>query len=208
MAAADCGSWKEANVFSTYKENDVILLLKDITGLVPRIGTAEREKLIQQGVHYSEMIPLEYEPSDSYLETFYRGLSLYAKLTSQAVSETARQIRAEKQGEIVLVSLARAGTPIGILLKRFMEKIYQAKTIHYSISIIRGKGIDRNAMDYILSMHKAESMQFVDGWTGKGAIQRELDAAMREYPGVSSGLAVLSDPAGVAEKAGTNDDFL
>lgn len=195
-------------MFSTYNENDVILLLKDITGLIPRIGTAEREKLIQQGVHYSEMLPLEYEPSDAYLETFYRGLSLYAKMTSQAVSETARQIRAEKQGEIVLVSLARAGTPIGILLKRFMEKIYQAKTIHYSISIIQGKGIDRNAMDYILSMHKAESIQFVDGWTGKGAIQRELDAAMREYPGVSSGLAVLSDPAGVAEKAGTNDDFL
>lgn len=76
------------------------------------------------------------------------------------------------------------------------------------ISIIRGKGIDRNAMNHILEGHCPNSIQFVDGWTGKGAIQNELIMAMRDFPGVSPGLAVLSDPAYIAEKCGTHDDFL
>ena len=44
--------------------------------------------------------------------------------------------------------------------------------------------------------------------SGKGAIQRQLDAAMADYPGVSPGLAVLSDPANAAAICGTHDDFL
>ena len=56
--------------------------------------------------------------------------------------------------------------------------------------------------------HSPESIQFVDGWTGKGAIQNELKIAMQMYSNVSAGLAVLSDPAHVAEKCGTYDDFL
>ncbi len=79
---------------------------------------------------------------------------------------------------------------------------------HYTISIIRDRGIDRNAMDYILARHRPGSIQFVDGWTGKGAIQRQLNAAMEDYPGVDPSLAVLSDPACVAGKYGTRDDFL
>lgn len=68
--------------------------------------------------------------------------------------------------------------------------------------------IDRNAMNHILEGHCPNSIQFVDGWTGKGAIQNELIMAMRDFPGVSPGLAVLSDPAYIAEKCGTHDDFL
>lgn len=48
----------------------------------------------------------------------------------------------------------------------------------------------------------------MDGWTGKGAIQGQLQQAMQAYPGVSPGLAVLSDPACLAEKWGTREDFL
>ena len=79
---------------------------------------------------------------------------------------------------------------------------------HYTISIIRDRGIDRAAMNYILERHRPEQIQFVDGWTGKGAIQRELNRAMTEYPGVDAGLAVLSDPGFLAGKCGTHDDFL
>ena len=39
---------------SSYREEDVILLLKDITGLVQPQPTEERERLIQSGRHYSE----------------------------------------------------------------------------------------------------------------------------------------------------------
>ena len=42
---------------SSYSDEDVILLLKDITGMVQPQPTEEREKLIQAGKHYSEMLP-------------------------------------------------------------------------------------------------------------------------------------------------------
>ena len=100
----------------------------------------------------------------------------------------------------MLVSLARAGTPVGILIKHYIEKKLGRSAYHYTISIIRGKGIDKNAMSYILVRHSPESIQFVDGWTGKGAIQRELSQAMKDYPNVSAGLAVLSDPAGMPRR--------
>ena len=39
---------------SSYSEEDVILLLKDITGMVEPQPAKVREKLIQSGKHYSE----------------------------------------------------------------------------------------------------------------------------------------------------------
>ena len=120
----------------------------------------------------------------------------------------AEQIWESRGRQCALVSLARAGTPIGILIRRYLQGRYGADLPHYTISIIRGRGIDRNAMAYLLNRHAPGDIQFVDGWTGKGAIQRQLDAAMTDYPGVSPGLTVLSDPANVAAICGTHDDFL
>ena len=57
---------------SSYKESDVIFLLKDITGMVNPQPTEEREKLIQAGKHYCEMLPIEYVPSEKYME-IYKG---------------------------------------------------------------------------------------------------------------------------------------
>lgn len=195
-------------MFSTYNSTDVTLLLKDITGMVKPQPASIREKLIQSGIHYSEMLPLEYKPSQTYLRTYEKALSLYAGITAHAVASVAEQIYHEKGERIVIVSLARAGTSIGILIKRWLKYKHDLDVAHYSISIIRGRGIDRNAMAYILARHESRDIQFVDGWTGKGAIQRELNAAMMDYPCVSPGLAVLSDPAGVARLRGTDDDFL
>ena len=195
-------------MFSTYRPEDVTILLKDITGLVKPLSTEEREKRIQSGIHYSEMLPLEYEPSQEYMSIYNHAVSMYSQITADSVASVSEKIWASKNGDIVLVSLARAGTSIGILIKHYLETKYQQKLYHYTISIIRGKGIDKNAMKYILSHHSKKSIQFVDGWTGKGAIQNELKIAMQDFPGVSYGLAVLSDPAFVAEKFGTHEDFL
>ena len=52
---------------SSYKEEDVCLLLKDITGLVTPQPTKERERLIQSGRHYCEMLPIEYVPTKTYM---------------------------------------------------------------------------------------------------------------------------------------------
>lgn len=195
-------------MFGTYKPEDVTILLKDISGLVTPLPTKQREQLIQSGVHYSEMLPLEYEPSEAYLKAYRQAVELYSKETALAVQTLAHRIRQDKGDGVILVSLARAGTPIGILLKHCFEKAWDVNVPHYTISIIRGKGIDKNAMDHILARHDASCVQFVDGWTGKGAIQNQLNAAMADYPGVDPSLAVLSDPAHVAGKAGTCRDFL
>ena len=195
-------------MFSTYQSQDVTILLKDITGLVTPLGTREREARIQSGVHYSEMLPLEYEPSPAYLAAYHDALERYAGITAEAVARAAEQIWESRGRQCALVSLARAGTPIGILIRRYLQGRYGADLPHYTISIIRGRGIDRNAMAYLLDRHAPGDIQFVDGWTGKGAIQRQLDAAMTDYPGVSPGLTVLSDPANVATICGTHDDFL
>ncbi len=107
-----------------------------------------------------------------------------------------------------MVSLARAGIPIGILIKRYIESKYAVKIRHYTISIIRGRGIDEVAMKYILEHHKPESIQFIDGWTGKGAILKELKKEIQKYEGVSDDLAVLADPAWITDMCGTHEDFL
>lgn len=195
-------------MFGSYLPEDVTVLLKDISGLVTPLGTLEREAMIQSGVHYSEMLPLEYKPSDAYLEAFHIALRHHAAITARAVASVAQKIYLAKGEGAALVSLARAGTPIGVLIKRYLARRYGVSVAHYTISIIRGKGIDKNAMAYILERHAPESIQFVDGWTGKGAIQRQLVEAMKDYPEVSSGLAVLSDPANISECCGTHEDFL
>lgn len=195
-------------MFSTYRPHDVTILLKDITGFVQPLSTAEREKLIQSGRHYSEFLPIEYEPSEKYLQTYFDALKRFSQITAAAVKSVSEKIFRAKGNKIALVSLARAGTPIGILIKHFLEKNFPCTVFHYTISIIRGVGIDKNAINYILARHNPEEIQFIDGWTGKGAIQRELISAMCDFPQINSGLAVLSDPAGVAELCGTHEDFL
>lgn len=193
---------------STYKEEDVTLLLKDISGLVTPLPTDEREKLIQNGVHYCEMLPLEYQPSENYLEAYKIALENYSQLTAKAVCQVSEKIYQKKGNHVVLVSLARAGVPIGILIKHYLAKKYNIVVPHYSISIIRDKGIDKNALHYILSKHNPETIQFVDGWIGKGAIQKQLSQSLRPYPNISSRLAVLSDPANISELCGTHEDIL
>lgn len=199
---------RRSPLFSTYCEKDVTILLKDISGMVTPLGTKDRERLIQSGTHYSQMLPLEYEPSPEYMAAYEQALQLYSGITADAVAVAAEKIWAEKGPDVVLVSLARAGTSIGVLLKRYIAQRHGVSLPHYTVSIIRGRGIDRAAMDYLLKHYRPEQLQFVDGWTGKGAIQRELDRAMADYPGVDPGLAVLSDPGGLAGKRGTREDFL
>lgn len=193
---------------SSYKEDDVTLLLKDITGLVKPQPAKERERLIQSGRHYSEMLPEEYVPTKEYMEAYKEALRVYAGATAQAVGKLADKVIDARGRDVVLVSLARAGIPVGILLKRYIKFKYHTDVRHYSISIIRGRGIDGNAMKYLLKNHAPERLLFVDGWIGKGAILNELKKDAAAYEGVSPEIAVLADPAGVTELCGTHEDIL
>lgn len=60
----------------------------------------------------------------------------------------------------------------------------------------------------ILEHNEAATVQFVDGWIGKGAILGELSHELLEYPQLSSELAVVSDPANLTDLCGTHEDFL
>ncbi len=201
-------SWETAMPCS-YSPSDVTVLLKDITGLVEPLPAEERQRRIEQGAHYSEMLPLEYRPSEKYLKEYNDALERCAFETAEAVVSVCNRLcRAHPDGKIALVSLARAGTPVGILMKRCLKARFGINAAHYTISIIRGIGIDKNAMSYILAQHRPEEICFVDGWTGKGAILGTLTEALADYDGVSGSLAVLADPANITELCGTYKDIL
>lgn len=191
---------------SSYRTEDVTLLLKDITGMITPEDTKTREEKIQSGVHYCEMLPKEYIPTKEYEKIYEEMLDLYAENVGVAVSRLAEAIYTS-QPLPVLISLARAGIPAGILVKHYLETKYKIHVPHYAISIIRGKGIDDNAMKYILERHEGANLIFVDGWTGKGAIKRQLDAALKNYC-CNKQLAVIADPAGVADLYGTSEDLM
>ncbi len=193
---------------SSYREEDVVLLLKDITGLVEPQSTEEREKQIQGGRHYCEMLPIEYVPTQKYMEVYQEALEQFAETTALAVGRLADKIMEAKGEDVVLVSLARAGIPIGILVKRYIKWKYQLEVPHYAVSIIRGRGIDDNAMQYLLKQYAPKHLLFVDGWIGKGAILNELKKDVAAYEGVSADIAVIADPANVTELCGTHEDIL
>lgn len=203
---------------TSYRDEDAELLLTDITGALPPLAAKEREKLIQSGVHYSELLPEEYEPSPTYFREYENGLKVWAKANAEAVQTVAEAIWAEKGKNAVLVSLARAGTPVGVLIKRYIRRKYGVSLPHYSISIIVGRGIDRRALEYIFARHSADGIQFIDGWTGKGMITKTLRSALEQLPPDEYGInreqfermceiAVLADPAGLCRLCGTHDDL-
>lgn len=200
--------------FSTYKKDDVIFLLKDISDMIVEEDNMTREKKIQSGTHYSEMIPIEYQISDEYLNLYRTKLKENKEKLAFAIGVMSEKILKRHDKNVVLVSLARAGTPIGILAKRYIKQRYNLDLPHYTISIIRDRGIDINAIKYIINKHKDSSkIQFIDGWTGKGTIANELKKACDELEGIfnmkfDSSLAVLADPCGYSNVYGIREDFL
>ena len=200
--------------FSTYKKDDVIFLLKDISDMIVEEDNMTREKKIQSGTHYSEMIPIEYQVSNEYLNLYRTKLKENKEKLAFAIGVMSEKILKRHDKNVVLVSLARAGTPIGILAKRYIKQRYNLDLPHYTISIIRDRGIDINAIKYIINKHKDSSkIQFIDGWTGKGTIANELKKACDDLEEIfnmkfDSSLAVLADPCGYSNVYGIREDFL
>ncbi len=195
----------------SYAPSDVAFLLKPVR-LAPT-ELAEKERLIQSGErHYSEMLGRESPPDETYLALFHEAMRRNRRRLADDVARLARIIASRPQAEVVLVSLARAGTPIGVLLKRTLGLLGR-RCVHYSLSIIRDRGIDFAALDFILARHPAESVVFVDGWIGKGAIARELASTVARYNAdrrtrLDASLHVVADLAGAAGHAATGDDYL
>lgn len=197
----------------TYQEDDVLFLLKDLSDIKLEDSTRNREIRVQSGIHYSESLPIEYQPPKDYVDLFWKTLMDYKQKVALCIGIVAEQIYHLKGDQAVLVSLARAGTPVGILIKRYIKMRYQVSLPHYSISIIRDRGIDENALHYILAEHLEGKIQFVDGWTGKGAISLELTKACKDFEykygyKLDETLAVIADPGYCTTLFGTREDFL
>jgi hypothetical protein len=194
--------------FGSYAPDEVGWLLTDLSGVALEAPTEEREEAVQSGgAHYAESLPHEYQPDAAYLALYRDALAASARRLAQAVGVVAELVLAERGQDIVLVSLARAGTPVGILLRRWAAARHGLALPHYAVSIVRGRGIDGVALEHLAERHDPADVVFVDGWTGKGAINRELAAALvgtRFDPE----LAVLADPGRCTGTFGTREDWL
>lgn len=193
----------------SYAPQDCIFLMKPVA-LAP-VDVETKERLIQSGQrHYSEMLSAESPPGEDYLRLYREALTRNGARLAQDIVDLAGALaeRAAGRPEIVIASLARAGTPIGVLLKRALLRMGIAAQ-HYSLSIIRDRGIDLEALKYIAARHDPADTIFVDGWTGKGTITAELQASLADRPfGFAPFLAVVADPAGRADLAPSDEDYL
>ncbi len=210
--------------FSSYAPEDVRWLLTDLSAVELELPTEDREEAVQSGgAHYAEFLPVEYQPSPEYQELFQQALTASARRMALAVGTVGETLLRERgtpatgaevtsgsepRGHgLVLASLARAGTPVGVLIRRWLAFAHGLDTPHYAVSIIRGRGIDPVALRHLAAHHEPAGVVFVDGWTGKGAITRELAGALADTP-FDPELAVLADPGGCVRTYGTRDDFL
>ena len=216
----------------SYRPEDITFLLKPVQ--IAPTDVATKERLIQSGsAHYSEMISKERRPDARYLAIFEQACAVGKQRIAREISQLAVRIAnrtvastaivaadqnvadglmPEAPGaldsQITLCSLVRAGVPYGVLLQRELTAL-GVDSQHFGISIIRDKGLDANAIKYILERRPAGGVVFVDGWTGKGAIATELDRSWHDLTGCQQAeLVVLADPSGFATMSGSHEDWL
>ncbi|MEW1636798.1 phosphoribosyltransferase [Streptomyces sp. NPDC093801] len=195
--------------FSSYAPEDVGWLLQDLSAVELEAPTEEREEAIQAGgAHYAESLPVEYQPSEHYQTLYQDALAASAARVARAVGTVTETVLAERSPSPVLVSLARAGTPVGVLMRRWAAARHGLDLPHYAVSIVRGRGIDANALRWLAAHHDPADVVFVDGWTGKGAITRELREALAGFDGFNPEIVVLADPGACVRTYGTREDFL
>lgn len=203
------------DIFSgSYAPDDVEFLLspQDLTTL----SVAEKERKLQEGTHYSDLLSAEQAPAAQYREFFESQLRRVKKKMARDILRLARAVYGKVNADrpVAVVSLARAGTPVGVLLKRTLEAApFNFLVKHYSVSILRDKGLDLEALSYITQLHIDQNIVFVDGWTGKGVITQELHKSVTAFNAatgrsISPCLHVLTDIAHVAGFSASREDYL
>ena len=221
----------QANFSGSYLPAEVTLLLDIVSAdSVNDISPTQKEALIQSGQrHYSDMLTLEKPPSATHEALYNQALMAGKQRMANDVTSLAFSLHqlfhafVSASQPLILVSLVRAGLPIGVLLQKALSDAsasYALASQHYGVSIIRDRGLDPVALQYILQQHPRSPIVFVDGWTGKGAIYGELQRSLAQITdkrqqaqlfhqgdGVIP-LVTLADPAGVAWLSASNDDWL
>ena len=221
----------QANFSGSYLPSEVTLLLDIVSAdSVNDISPTQKEALIQSGQrHYSDMLTLEKPPSATHEALYNQALMAGKQRMANDVTNLAFSLHqlfhacVSASQPLILVSLVRAGLPIGVLLQKALSDAsasYALASQHYGVSIIRDRGLDPVALQYILQQHPHSPIVFVDGWTGKGAIYGELQRSLAQITdkrqqaqlfhqgdGVIP-LVTLADPAGVAWLSASDDDWL
>lgn len=221
----------QANFSGSYLPVEVTLLLDIVSAdSVNDISPTQKEALIQSGQrHYSDMLTLEKPPSATHEALYNQALAAGKQRMANDVTSLAFSLHqlfhacVSASQPLILVSLVRAGLPIGVLLQKALSDAsasYALASQHYGVSIIRDRGLDPVALQYILQQHPYSPIVFVDGWTGKGAIYGELQRSLAQITdkrqqaqlfhqgdGVIP-LVTLADPAGVAWLSASDDDWL
>ena len=221
----------QANFSGSYLPSEVTLLLDIVSAdSVNDISPTQKEALIQSGQrHYSDMLTLEKPPSATHEALYNQALAAGKQRMANDVTSLAFSLHqlfhacVSASQPLILVSLVRAGLPIGVLLQKALSDAsasYALASQHYGVSIIRDRGLDPVALQHILQQHPRSPIVFVDGWTGKGAIYGELQRSLAKITdkrqqaqlfhqgdGVIP-LVTLADPAGVAWLSASDDDWL
>ena len=217
----------------SYLASDVTVLLNIVDkNAVADVPVSQKEALIQSGQrHYSDMLTLEHTPTAMHEQLYQQALAQGTTRTATDIVHLAYTLHhifqqtVSLQRPLILVSLVRAGLPIGVLLQRTLadaDSSYALPSVHYGISIIRDRGLDTVALQMILDAHPESPIIFVDGWTGKGAIYQELARSLDAFsdpnhPNFANifhqgenviPLLTLADPAGVAWLAASEEDWL
>jgi hypothetical protein len=197
----------------SYAAEEVSFLMQQMQ--METTSLEQREKMIQSGQkHYSEMIGPEDAPTRLRLKLFRESLITNGMRMATDIAVLAAAMAASAiDGELTVVSIARAGTPIGVLLwHRIREIAPHLRLTHYSISVIRDRGVDYAALRWIMALHSPSSIRFVDGWTGKGTIADELHHSIHAWQdapkGLNPGLWVPLDVCGAAFYAASSEDYL
>ena len=192
-------------VQTSYRPADIRLLIAGAAA--PQVSLTEKEARIAAGESYGQFLSAEGPPAEWQTQTYHSALTQNGPAIASALLGLAAQLEARAQGgPVTLVSLARAGFPVGALLHRLLGRA-GVDSAHFGLSIVRGVGLDLAALDTVLDERPAESVVFVDGWTGKGSILGTLQLSLNGHA-VSPVLAALYDPAGVADLAGSHGDLL
>ncbi|MDP3506949.1 MAG: tellurite-like stress resistance cysteine protease StiP [Candidatus Melainabacteria bacterium] len=205
----------------SYHLEDCTFLLKQIgseqISIIETTDLAKQEAEIQSGeAPYWLRVSREKTPAAEQLTLYREAMNSnkirFARDLASLAKEAYKQYR--QLDEVTIVSLARAGTPVGALLNRAL-KAQGLKCNHYSISIVRDKviGLDLNALSWICENHAPESILFVDGWTGKGGMTLQLAESVKAFnedngTQISPSLWVVSDLAGYADFSADFADYL
>ncbi|AET61063.1 hypothetical protein HPL003_21675 [Paenibacillus terrae HPL-003] len=177
----------------SYRPEEVTFLLKDLS-------------------QYAIEDVYEYTPPKAYMDLFYSTLKEQARKVALTVGIVSELIYARHGERTVLASIRRDGTPIGVLIKRYLQLVHDVDLPHYSFSILRPH-VDQNALIYMLQRHPDYHIQFIDSWTGKGATRRVLTDVVKSFnatygTNLQDDIAVLADIGHCSSTFGTRDDFL